>query len=313
MKETTKEPVNSFCVSVGLPTFNRCGQLRGAIESVLAQTYRNIELLISDNASTDDTRNVCEEYAQLDSRVRYIRQTENIGMVPNFNTVLRESSGPFFMWLSDDDWLDERYVELCMAVLQERPDYALAAGVNRYYADGNHVFDCEVVQLPEDDGRKRVLKLYYTSAHGGLIYGVIRREHIHREFSNPPVMWEDLYFTASVVFSGKAAMLENTFVHRSREGASGTNESTMAHYGVKFNNSFSPHYYRGIHAARDVMRNPAFRTLGPLRRRIFACQTFRFACFREIGPHPVRDAYDRARAWARTTFLWRKLRAVVRR
>jgi len=300
-------------VSVGLPTYNRCLGLRRAIDSVLSQTYKNIELVVSDNASSDDTRIVCEEYARRDSRLRYIRQSENVGMISNFNVVLGESSGPYFMWLADDDWLDARYIELCMSVFENGPDYALVAGVNRYYLEGVHVFDCEVVQLTGCDARRRVLDLYYTSAHGGLIYGVFRRECIHREFSNPAVMWEDLYFTAAAVYCGKAAMLESTFVHRSRAGTSSTDESTISHYGVRFRNSFSPHYYRGVHAARDVMRNPAYQSLDPFKRRIFACQTFRYACFREIGPHPIRDAYEAMRARARKTLLWRTLRAVVKR
>jgi glycosyltransferase involved in cell wall biosynthesis len=300
-------------VSVGLPTYNRCLQLRRAIESVLNQTHTNIELVISDNASTDDTQSVCEEYARRDSRVRYIRQPKNIGMIPNFNSVLRESASPYFMWLSDDDWLDERYVELCISVLRQHADYALVAGVNRYYIGDSHVFDCEVVQLTEDDPCKRVLKLYHTSLHAGYIYALIRREHIQHGFGDPPIMWDDLYLTATLVFAGKAEMLETTCVHRARTGASATIDGAMALYGVKTRSVYLLDYYRGINAAREVLRNPAYRVLPVIRRLAFALQTFRFACFRVVRAHPFRDAFAHVHSRARNTYLWRSLRAVVRR
>src|SRR5262245_14062805 len=93
-------------VSIGLPTYNRASMLPRAIESVLAQTHANIELVLSDNASTDETETICREAQARDPRINYIRQAVNIGLIANFKFVLREARGAFFMWLSDDDWLE---------------------------------------------------------------------------------------------------------------------------------------------------------------------------------------------------------------
>ena len=90
-------------VTIGLVTFNRGSIIHLAIDQLLSQSYKNIELIISDNASTDETWEVCESYAKKDSRVRYIRQEKNIGMYPNFNYVLSAAKGDLFLWATDDD------------------------------------------------------------------------------------------------------------------------------------------------------------------------------------------------------------------
>jgi len=91
-------------VTIGIPTFNRAGYVVRAIESVLAQTYSDIRVVVSDNASTDDTQSKVS--AIRDPRLLYVRQETNIGMVGNFNACLFRAEGEFFLLLSDDDFLD---------------------------------------------------------------------------------------------------------------------------------------------------------------------------------------------------------------
>jgi len=90
-------------VSIGLPVYNGERFIRRAIESVLSQTFIDLELVISDNASTDDTQKICEQYSANDSRVRYVRQTTNLGRIQNYFVVLQISSGLYFAWLAHDD------------------------------------------------------------------------------------------------------------------------------------------------------------------------------------------------------------------
>lgn len=82
-------------VSIGIPTYNRAASLRRAIESALAQDYVNLEVVISYNASTDETQAVCEGFARKDSRIRYIRQVTNHGAVANFRNALSQPKGEF--------------------------------------------------------------------------------------------------------------------------------------------------------------------------------------------------------------------------
>lgn len=101
-------------ISIGLPVYNGEPFLGESIDSILGQTYDDFELLVSDNASTDGTRDICEAKAAEDSRIRYIRQTENIGAAKNYNLLFHESKGEFFRWAADDDVCDPRYLERCL-------------------------------------------------------------------------------------------------------------------------------------------------------------------------------------------------------
>jgi glycosyltransferase involved in cell wall biosynthesis len=97
-------------VSVGLPVFNGAEYIRDALDAVLAQTYSDFELLVSDNASTDDTAAICREYAERDSRIRLVRQERNLGALGNFEFVLEQARGTFFMWAAADDLMSPDWI-----------------------------------------------------------------------------------------------------------------------------------------------------------------------------------------------------------
>lgn len=103
-------------VSIGFPVYNGQEYIREAIDSLLAQTESNFELIISDNASTDATEQICREYAAKDQRVIYRRQQENIGAMPNFKFVLNQAGGKYFMWAAHDDkWGNNWLAQLLLA------------------------------------------------------------------------------------------------------------------------------------------------------------------------------------------------------
>lgn len=97
-------------VSIGMPVYNGAKYIREALDSLLAQTFTDFELVISDNASTDDTQAICEKYARRDPRIRYVRQLENLGALPNFQFVLNEARSEYFMWAAYDDKWDKNWV-----------------------------------------------------------------------------------------------------------------------------------------------------------------------------------------------------------
>jgi glycosyltransferase involved in cell wall biosynthesis len=113
-------------LSVGLPVYNSARYIRQSIESLLGQSYTDFELIISDNASTDDTGEICRQYAKEDSRIRYFRQSRNIGLAPNHNFVVHESKGKLFKWAAGDDLYAISLLERCVAALDEYPDVVLA-------------------------------------------------------------------------------------------------------------------------------------------------------------------------------------------
>lgn len=102
----------SLMISVGLASYNRPDLLRRAIQSVLSQTYTNLEILISDNASSNPkVREVIEEFSRADVRIRCFFHPENQGAFFNFSSLLNEARGKYFIWLADDDYWGCEFVE----------------------------------------------------------------------------------------------------------------------------------------------------------------------------------------------------------
>ncbi len=119
-------------VSVGLPVYNGANFLAEAIESVLSQSFGELELVVSDNASTDDTEAVARDYAERDRRVRYSRLAQNRGAAVNFNRTFLLSRGTFFKWLAADDLIAPTFLEQTVAVLRSQPGVALAYARNEW-------------------------------------------------------------------------------------------------------------------------------------------------------------------------------------
>ena len=113
-------------VTVGLPVYNGERYLAEAIESVLSQTYEDLELVISDNASTDATESICKAYAERDPRVRYERNSANVGAARNYNITLERAKGRYFKWLAHDDVCEPRFIEVCVEALDSDPEVVLA-------------------------------------------------------------------------------------------------------------------------------------------------------------------------------------------
>jgi glycosyltransferase involved in cell wall biosynthesis len=112
--------MNQPLVSIGMPLFNAEGLLHGALESLRKQTYRNFELIISDNASTDATAAICQTAAAGDSRIRYFRNEQNVGPMKNFMRTLGLARGELFMWAAHDDrWGPEFIARLVEPFVQD--------------------------------------------------------------------------------------------------------------------------------------------------------------------------------------------------
>ena len=106
-------------VSIGLPVFNGENFLESAIRSVLEQSFDDLELVISDNASTDRTETIARDFAASDRRVRYHRNARNLGAAPNYNRTVELATGALFKWLSHDDRLLPGYLEATVAARPE--------------------------------------------------------------------------------------------------------------------------------------------------------------------------------------------------
>jgi glycosyltransferase involved in cell wall biosynthesis len=112
-------------VSLGMPVYNAERYLEQALDSLLAQTFENFEIVICDNASTDATEEICRRYAEKDDRIRYFRNRTNYGLVDNFNLVFRLSRGEYFKWSSSDDVCAPDYLKRAVEILDDDPSVVL--------------------------------------------------------------------------------------------------------------------------------------------------------------------------------------------
>lgn len=119
-------------LSLGLPVYNGERYLPCVLECIRSQAFEDYELIISDNASTDRTEEICREHAARDHRVRYLRFSENLGAARNYNRVFEESSSPYFKWVADDDTMAPVFIQRCMETLQSTPDAVIAYALARH-------------------------------------------------------------------------------------------------------------------------------------------------------------------------------------
>ena len=219
-------------VSIGLPVYNGARWLPETIDSILGQTFRDFELVISDNASTDDTQAVCEAYAARDSRVRYERLPENRGAAYNYNAVFHRSVAPLFKWAGHDDLLDPTYLEACVAAFrQSGPDVIIAFPKTRIINEhGAWVEDFEDrLDLRGDDPVERLCRFSRQFRLCSPCFGVIRRDVLARTPLIAPYVSSDVPLLAELSLLGKFWELpERLFSRRVHDESSRQGRTTIA-------------------------------------------------------------------------------------
>lgn len=293
-------------VSVGIPTFNRATMLARAAESVLAQTHSAMELVISDNASSDETESICRALSDRDPRVRYMRSAINRGPTANFNVLFAEMRGDYVMLLSDDDWLDQSYVASCMAELQARPELVLASGRARYVRDGTVVHDGAAIQLDDDSPRRRVRKYVREVDENGIFYGLMPRAVLQRAAPLRNVLGNDWLLAAAIVAQGKVATVSATTINRELGGTSADFARIAATLELPGWQARIPHLVIAWELLRDVgWRAAVYRDLRALERLRLAltapCASIRWRSLVWHMTMPTFAALGRRRA---TRWLW---------
>ncbi|NRB08622.1 MAG: glycosyltransferase [Richelia sp.] len=125
-------------VSIGLPVYNGENFIREAIDSILAQTFTDFELVISDNASTDNTEAICREYITKDSRIKYYKNKTNLGGAPNYNRTVELSNGEYFKWAAHDDVITPDFLSKCVDILDSNPDVVLCHSLVSYIDENSN-------------------------------------------------------------------------------------------------------------------------------------------------------------------------------
>jgi len=173
-------------VSIGVPVYNGEPFIREALDSLLAQTFTDFELIISDNASTDRTEAICREYAAKDERIRYVRQAEHCGAMANFQFVLDEAVGEYFMWAAADDIFYEIHLNRMVQLLTDSNCTLVASRPEHMELSTRKPF--QMREIPKGTFTKSkqkdfiaLMRLHHWHyAKACLLYGLYRRAEMHR-------------------------------------------------------------------------------------------------------------------------------------
>jgi glycosyltransferase involved in cell wall biosynthesis len=130
-------------LTIGMPIYNAERFLAKTLDSFLRQTFIDFELIVSDNASTDGTEEICREYARRDKRIRYFRNEKNMGAGWNFRRVYSMASGKYYKQAAHDDFLEPTFLEECIAALEADPDLVLAHTRTRTVSFAGDPVECE--------------------------------------------------------------------------------------------------------------------------------------------------------------------------
>jgi glycosyltransferase involved in cell wall biosynthesis len=200
-------------VTVGMPSYNRPELLKRSLGLIRAQSYQNLDIIVSDNASPDSrVSELVLAEAEVDPRVRYIRQDTNIGPSGNFIFVLRQAKGSFFMWAADDDEWHPTFIEKLLTPLLQNPESGLSfCDFDVRYPDGSLCEDYGTFSLAyreflHADGVSRVAHYALQPPERGkanLIYGLFRREALIEasvsKFFNSKAWGADMLFVCDVL------------------------------------------------------------------------------------------------------------------
>ena len=248
--------------------------LRRSIKSALCQDYKMIEVIISNNASTDRTQDICQEFSKKDHRVTVVTQTYNIGATANFAEVLKRASGEYFMWLGDDDWLDTSYVSHCVSLLKADANLSLVSGAPIYYQHGLKSYSGRLFDLLEESWAARVARYYFMVTDNGMFYGIMHRKQLQQIFTTN-AMGGDWHLIANIVSTGKCKMSTQVSVHRELGGATASYQQIAKSLGLPAYQATFPMTTIAFGAFKNIIiSGSAYKKRNIYVRVILACVVF---------------------------------------
>lgn len=249
-------------VTIGLPTYNGQRFLAEAIESLLGQDFGDFELLVADNASGDETPEICRRFAREDRRVRYLPADRNRGAAWNFNRLVDECRSGYFKWAADDDTYDPEFLGPCVDVLDRRPDIVLCFTQAVEIDDDGCVIEkrgpTNVADL--DDPVERFRAVLFDEVYCYSVFGVVRTPVLLRTGLIGPFAQSDRVLLAELSLHGRFVELpEPSFRHREHQGRSMhayTDDRTrLRWFDTSLDGSFSmPRWRLGVEYGKALRR-----------------------------------------------------------
>lgn len=207
-------------VSIGIPAYNAERFIRETLDSIVGQSFGGLEIIISDNASTDGTADICREYAAKDSRIRYVRNARNVGAARNFNRVVELATAEYFKLANADDVCAADLVSKCVAVLDQNPEVVLCYGQTvlidadgralRMYEDG--------LDLRQPGARKRFGLAMSRTGLVNVLQGVLRTQALRRTGLLGSYVGSDVVLVAELALHGQFYELRERLFYRRLHG-----------------------------------------------------------------------------------------------
>jgi glycosyltransferase involved in cell wall biosynthesis len=266
--------------------------IRQALDTLLAQDYKNFELIISDNASTDKTQEICGEYKSLDARIRYYRNYTNIGALYNFDRVFIVANGEYFFWVCHDDYWKPNYISSCLKEFSKSRDIILV-GAECDSVDsktGKLNFIDRGLSTVGFNPVKRFL-CYKSTLHnghhiGGIFYGLHKRNTLGKVMPMPKIVASDHIVMFALCFQGEFATVHERLMVKRTGGSSDTLKGISQSHGIT-----NPLLVYGTYFTREFMLDKIiFQSdkLKPLEKAWLVCwslvHTFIVVCVRLLTP-----------------------------
>ena len=250
-----------YLLTIGMPVYNGERSIRNSLDSLLGQSFKNFELIISDNASTDSTPIICTEYVKKDSRIKYIRRDKNFGGVNNFLFVLDQVRSKYFMWAAIDDLWESTFLEKNIHILETRKDVVASIGKTRIIGDSYNKFNYEQNDNVVTKFYKKLrqhftsIKYYGTNEtkyedrvkiclksfrYAVCIYSIFRTEVLKKSANYLESPW-DWVIILRILQYGNLYVIDEVLSYRSLGGVSNTNAiNVYLHKDIKFSQILFP-------------------------------------------------------------------------
>jgi len=200
-------------VSVAFPIFNEEEFITESIESILNQDYPKLEIIICDNASTDNTGRICEKFANMDSRISYLRHNNNIGAVKNFSFGLSKAKGEYFMWAAGHDKWSPNLISQCVQLLERFPTSTIAFGTPSWI--GTEGDELKKQSGWNDTRGLNPVARFFINFWGSMnpVLGVLRRKDIPN-IEKHNYVGGDLVILSALALKGSFAHAQNAYFYR---------------------------------------------------------------------------------------------------
>ena len=238
-----KDASMSVRVSLAMPIYNGEQYVEETLRSILAQDFTDFELIITDNASTDRTEEICRGFAAGDSRIRYVRNPRNLGASANYNLGLSLATGEYFKWCAHDDLLSSNCVGALVSALDRDPEAIAAFPKTECIDEAGAMIGLVGEPLPDKRGLSPGQRFMRGIIEGGTmfeIFGLYRRAVLHKTMLHLPYYGSDRALLAEIALLGEFVRVpEATFFNREHRARS-----------IRINDKLSRAHWQGASASR---------------------------------------------------------------